>query len=244
MTMKSFLYLLAMLNVFQLVTSARISPEDNSVKSNAHASGKGTTLDISQKLERIENSLGAVAKSPLAPAGISTLLNHVHHADDEIKGLKNEKARYAIFQNISKEIAAFQNELVSKKKQLIKAEEVDKANKAKNFQSVVEKLKARETQIETAEQNAQMAHQKRKEEVAKMKPGSEITHESDHTQKILKYLRKKTDRKFHKNMAKWKEEKKELHEAIDAAKNENSDQMISGMNHLIHVEKGDQDFLH
>lgn len=206
------------------------------------ASKEKAGFGISQKLERIENSLGAVAKSPLAPAGIKMLLHDVHQANDDIKRAKSEKAGDVIFQNISKEIAAFQNELVERKKQLLEADKSDKANRAEGLKSVENKLQAREAQIETAERNAQAAHQKRKEEVAKLKGSSEST--NDHTEKLLKYIRKKQDRKFHKSMAKMNEEKKTLHEAIDAAKAGNSEKVLSGMHQLIHIEKGDQDFLH
>lgn len=241
-----FLYLVSILSVVTLAAH----PEDKKPESKPSSSIRGAALGISQKLERIEDSLGKVAKSPLAPAGIKTVLHDVQLADDQVKKAQSEGAAKAIFQNISAEIAAFQEQLAQKKKQLLEADKADRANVSKSFGSIAKKLQSREAQIEANEHKAQEAHKKRQElsaahakTVAKMKH-SKLTKEDQHTDKLLKYLDKKQERKFHKKMAQWKEEKQALHDAIEGAQAGNTKKLLTGMKQLTHIEKGDQDFLH
>jgi hypothetical protein len=234
------------MNVLVIVTILGVAVSGTSARAlnpiaKTSASKDGESV-ISEKLEHMEKSLGAIAKSKLAPPGIDVLLNDIHHAHDQVNKEQHEENRRAIFQNISKEIAAFQGQLVQRKKQLVEADNKDKAERIKSFGDVAEKLKARETQIEASEHKAQAAHKTHQQKLAKMKSGSKTT--EDHTQKLLKYLGKKQERKFHKNMAKWKQEKMALHEAIDAAQSGNSSNLLSGMKKLTNIEKGDQNFLH
>jgi CCR4-NOT transcriptional regulation complex NOT5 subunit len=237
-----YLYLVSILGV----AAWAAHPEDKKPASKPSASIRGA-VGVAQKLERIENSLGKLAKSPIAPDGIQKLLKDVHQADDRVQKAPSEDVKKAVFQNISVEIAAFQEQLIQKKTQLLEADKADRANRTKSLSSVVSKLQAREAHIEAMEKKEKEAHKHRqeslKETVATMKKNA-LTDEEKHTDKLIKYLTKKQERKFHKKVAQWKEEKQALHEAIDAAKVGNADKVISGIKQLTNIEKGDQNFLH
>lgn len=238
-----YLYLVPILCVGALAAD----PVNGKPASKPSASTRGAALGISQKLERIENSLGKVAKSPLAPEGIQKVLNDVHQADDRVKKAQSEDVKKAIFQNVSKEIAAFQEQLMQKKKQLLEVDKAERANRSKSLAGIVSKLQAREAQIEASEHKADEAHKKRQENLkgtfATMKKNA-LTDEEKHTDKLLKYLTKKQERKFHKKKIQWKEEKQTLQQAIRAAKAGDADKTLAGMKQFTHIEKGDQDFLH
>lgn len=195
------------------------------------------------KLDRMQHSLGALAKLPHAPEGINVLLKDIQHAQGEVQSAQTADAETAVMRNITMEMKTFQGKLLNTREKLQEAGAADTVVKTKELAPIADKLQARLDKIDAVEQKAQKREKEVDERETKMEPKT-LDKEGKHTQMLLKYLKKKNSRTFKKKAAKWNQEKKALREAISASKAGKVDKLVGAMKHLTHVEKGDQDFLH
>merc|ERR1719335_390274 len=92
-------------------------------------------------------------------------------------------------------------------------------DRAKSLAPIVRQLQGRLDHIDYKEKDAEMTQQeleKREKKVESSPLHSIGDKEAKRSQKLMKYLKKKTKRAFLKRQAQWKNEKKALNDAIDA----------------------------
>lgn len=234
------------------IAVATLAPEKKvevkaQTKATATAPASGAQDATSTKLERMETALSMLAKQPHAPEGIAALLSEIREARDKVRAAKSTESRQAIMQQVSKEVAAFQQKMVLKKQELQEADKKDEVEKAKALAPIASQLQARLAKVESKEKEVLKQQKEREETEAKANAeakGKKVDKETAKTNKILKYLEKKNSRKVHKKIAQWDQEKKVLTAAIKASKEGKAENVLSSLKKLTHIDKGSQDFLH